>query len=300
MKKVYKISIISSFLGLWVVSFLDKNFQTLLGFFLIFTFGVFHGANDLILFSKMKSTKAFDFAKTLLAYVLVVLTAVLVFIMFPQLALLCFIIVSGYHFGQQQFESFKTEFNKRYFNFFYLIYGLFVLMLLFMFNKNEVIEIVAEISGFLLSKKNIVIGFWSIAFLLLAAGVMLARTSIDFLKVIVLEIFFLMVFAVLFYSTTLIWGFALYFILWHSLPSIESQINFVHGECDAFSVFKYAKSGFLYWIVSMAGIAILYFWFREEKIFDSIFFSFLAAITFPHVFVIQEMFASRRSIKQNL
>lgn len=283
-----------------MVSFLDKNFQTLLGFFLIFTFGVFHGANDLLLFSKMEPIKVFDFAKTLLAYVLVVLAAVMVFIILPQFALLCFIIVSGYHFGQQQFEFLKTDTNKDYFNFFYLIYGLFVLMLLFMFNKTEVIEIVAEISGFLLSKQIIVVGFWSAAFLMVVAGVMLARSSAAFLKVIVLEIFYLLVFAILFYSTTLIWGFALYFILWHSLPSIESQINFVHGDCNTFSVLKYAKSGFLYWIVSMVGIAMLYFWFRDEKIFDTIFFSFLAAITFPHVFVIQKMFASRRSVKQSL
>ena len=43
------------------------------------------------------------------------------------------------------------------------------------------------------------------------------------------ELFLLMVFAVVFYKSTLIWSFAIYFILWHSLPSILDQTKQLYG-----------------------------------------------------------------------
>jgi hypothetical protein len=51
----------------------------------------------------------------------------------------------------------------------------------------------------------------------------------------------------------------------------------------------YFKAAFLYWFVSLTGIALLYFLFRKEALFMALFFSFLAAITFPHVLVIMKM-----------
>lgn len=294
MKKIYKVSIISSFLGLWFVSFLDAYLQTFLGFFLIFTFGVFHGANDLLLFATIQTKKDFHFIKTLSLYIFVVLIAVVFFICWPAIALLIFIVISGFHFGQQQFEFVEEDCNSKILPFFYLIYGLFILFFLFLFNAAEVVEIVKEISSFVIDQKYIENSFFVLSFLLLLTTFWIFRKSDNFKKNLILEVFFIIVFGILFYSTTLIWGFALYFILWHSLPSIGSQIEFVYDEVNAHTISKYAKSGFLYWIVSMLGILILYYCFRNEKIFNSIFFSFLAAITFPHVIVIQKMFSSKK------
>jgi hypothetical protein len=42
-------------------------------------------------------------------------------------------------------------------------------------------------------------------------------------------------------------------------------------------------------LASLIGIGLLYFLFRDKEIFNAIFFSFLAAITFPHVLVILKM-----------
>ena len=52
MSKISKISIIASFFGLWIVSFFSNKIQIFLGFSLIFTFGILHGANDLLLIKK--------------------------------------------------------------------------------------------------------------------------------------------------------------------------------------------------------------------------------------------------------
>jgi Brp/Blh family beta-carotene 15,15'-monooxygenase len=88
----------------------------------------------------------------------------------------------------------------------------------------------------------------------------------------------------------LIWAFVIYFIFWHSIPSLLDQIKFLYGKVSLKNFKAYFKSAFLYWLISLFGIVVLYFLLKDYKIFDSIFFSFLAAITFPHVFVIERMF----------
>ena len=108
-----------------------------------------------------------------------------------------------------------------------------------------------------------------------------------------LETFYLLVFAVLFRVSSLIWGFAIYFIIWHSIPSIINQVNYLSGEFNKKNFGKYIKSAFVYWMISLIGIATLYLLFKDIKIFNALFFSFLAAITFPHVLVIFILFKKK-------
>ena len=49
MNIIYKFSILSSFLGLWITSLLPEAFELILGFILIFTFGMVHGSNDIMI-----------------------------------------------------------------------------------------------------------------------------------------------------------------------------------------------------------------------------------------------------------
>ena len=300
MKKIQKLSIFSSFLGLWSVSYLQQDFQTYLGFFLIFTFGILHGTNDLMLFAKTTVNNQVDFKKFLLNYILIVLVGLALFWIAPIFGLSAFILVSAYHFGQQHFEYFAEQNNALIYNIFYLIYGLFILMLLFIFNVDTVSTIVQEISAVTLSSNIIKSTFATVGLLLVLMGIYIGTKNDSLKENLVLEIFLLMVFTVLFFSTTLIWGFALYFIFWHSIPSIDSQIRFVFGRTTKNSIWQYTKAGLVYWVISILGVIILYYFFANKKLFDSIFFSFLAAITFPHVFVIEKMFNSKINQKQSI
>ena len=57
MKNVFNFSIVSSFLGLWISTHLPESFELFLGFVLIFTFGMIHGSNDLLIVNKfLKNT----------------------------------------------------------------------------------------------------------------------------------------------------------------------------------------------------------------------------------------------------
>lgn len=291
MSKNSNLSILASFLGLWITSFFDYKFQIILGFLLIFSFGILHGANDLVVFKKIDVSKSpISYIKLLLSYIIVVLFSALLFIIIPWLALLLFILVSGYHFGEQHWQDIE-DYNLKWIQPIYQFnYGIFILLLLFVFHIKEVEQIIFSIT-------NVSIDFINMFYLLEFFGITLIMffayyyyKSKKFQEKIIEEILYLLVFAILFKVGSLIWGFALYFIFWHSIPSLKDQIKFLYGNYS-FENFKlYFKSAFIYWIISLLGIVILYLLFKDERIFDALFFSFLAAITFPHAWVILKMF----------
>ena len=296
MTKNPNLSILASFLGLWATSFLEQKFQIMLGFLFIFSFGILHGANDLVVFKKINVSKTpISFFKLISSYIIVVLISAFLFIIIPWLALLLFIVVSGYHFGEQHWQELEENTIKWLKPIFYFNYGIFILLLLFVFHIEEVEQIIFSIT-------NINMTFINFLFLLEIFGFTLSlffiyhyNKSIQFQKKIIEELLYLIVFTILFKVGSLIWGFALYFILWHSIPSLNSQIKFLYGSYS-FDNFKlYFKSAYIYWLVSLLGIVVLYIVFKDVKIFDALFFSFLAAITFPHAVVITQMFSGKKT-----
>lgn len=288
-------SIVASFVGLWINSFFNEFTQIIIGFVLIFTFGILHGANDLLLIQKSNPTKAqLKFTTILLYYVLVVLFGALLFFYLPMLALILFILISGYHFGEQHWHEIVKTDNQFVKKLFFLVYGLLILSMLFYFQAEEVHLIIKDITNFSLSEQLIDYNFYITLLIFALFLLVLILKSKSMMTEIFRELFILLVFAIIFKTSSLIWGFALYFILWHSIPSLKDQVIFLYGNFT-FKLFKkYFKAAFIYWFVSLIGIFGLYFFLKNEQVFDALFFSFLAAITFPHVFVIISMFEVKK------
>lgn len=293
MSKIANLSILSSFLGLWLTSFMKNETQIIVGFILILSFGIVHGANDLLLIRKINGGNSMTYWKMLLYYITIVLIAVLLFSFIPWLAMLLFIIVSSYHFGEQHWDKKIIHNSILITKLFHTVYGLFILLLLFQFHEKEVIDIMYGITGIEFSFISISLLLKIIGFMLFALFFYYFKISTVFQKIFAVELLYLVVFAIIFKVGSLIWAFAIYFIFWHSIPSLFEQIKFIYGEFSNANGKAYIKSAFIYWFVSIVGIIVLYFLLKDYKIFDSIFFSFLAAITFPHVIVIERMFASK-------
>ena len=294
MSKYSNFAIVASFFGLWINSYLSDESQVWVGFILIFTFGILHGANDLVLIKSVnKKNKMLNFYTILIYYVIVVLCGAVLFYTIPWIALTLFILVSGYHFGEQQFHNQLQRANKCLKFIFQMLYGLIILFMIFSFHDKEVQKIILAITGISVPLSYFsdflkVIGTSFIIF-----GALLYFKVDRFKNLIIQELFYLIVFTILFKVSSLIWGFALYFIFWHSIPSIIDQMKFLFEEVN-FKNFKiYFRSAFVYWIVSLTGIAFLYYIFKDQKMFNALFFSFLAAITFPHVIVILKMFKKK-------
>ena len=298
MKNYSNIVIVASFFGLWMDSFLSTKIQIMLGFFLIFTFGILHGANDLLLIKNIKATKQSNsWYKILGYYVAVVLIGALLFYIIPQLALLLFILISAYHFGEQQWQDLLDAFPKWFQMVFQFLYGFIILQLLFVFHSSEVQSIILKIANIKIPSLyfDLLLQISSATFIGLSAYLYWKLEKIR--RKLLLEFFYLVLFAILFKSYSLIWGFAIYFVLWHSIPSIIDQIKFLNGSFSIKYFIAYCKTAGIYWLLSIVGIISIYYMCKEEQLFNALFFSFLAAITFPHALVITNMFGTKQTKK---
>ena len=295
MLKYSNIAIIASFFGLWIDSFLSQDLQIYVGFLLIFSFGILHGANDLSLIKNINSqNKAASFWKILIYYVCIVLSGAALFYILPSIALLLFIIVSGYHFGEQHWNSKVQKTPSVSKALFETSYGMLLLFMLFEFHLSQVQLIILDITGTKVPTLLIQNLFFLLLFSTIGLGLFLYFKYQANKESILIELFYLLVFAILFKVSSLIWGFALYFIFWHSIPSIIDQLKFLYGQASVKTFKQYFLSAALYWVISLIGITLLYFLFRDLKLFDALFFSFLASITFPHVLVIEKMFRKEK------
>ena len=296
MNNIFNFSIVSSFLGLWISTHLPERFELILGFILIFTFGMIHGSNDLLIVNKLlKNTKHYSKFTLLAAYLLIVSIAILIFYWAPALAMILFILFSAYHFGEQHWDHRFSKSNTTLKSIFYFSYGMLILYLLFTFNDAGVKLIVFEITGYEITH------LYSPYILIVLGSSVVLVLSIEFFKnrlaieVILKELFTLAVLAIIFSSSSLIWGFAIYFILWHSIPSLIEQIKFIYGDVKTTSTLNYCKSALPYWIISLVGIVILYAIFSSQKQFIHYFLHSIAAVTFPHAIVMLRMFSKKKA-----
>ena len=209
--------------------------------------------------------------------------------------MLFFILFSGYHFGEQHFHNIVKK-SSLFRAILFISYGLVVLFLILALNIPEVSIIIKDIIGHTLNN-NVYY------YCLLGSFIVFALTGIKYyldhtfsLKTIAYELFLLLVFFIVFSSSNLIWSFAIYFILWHSIPSIIEQLDYLYKEISWKSFLKYIQKSFVVWLISILGIGSLLYFFKDDKqIFLPIIFSFLGAITFAHSFVISKMFKKNPS-----
>lgn len=263
----------------------SETYVDILSGFGILTFGIVHGANDLLLINKTTDT-----TKSIFTQFFIYLTLVLLFFIFfyviPSLALITFVILSSYHFGEQQWTLFEKT-NNNIIKILYFSYGLLIFSILFYFNFNEVSFIIKDITdqSFDLTFFKKLLIYSSLTTLIIS--IMLFK---HLKNQLLIQIFLLIFFLITVYFTDLLMSFAIYFVLWHSLPSILEQSKFLFGSSERTHLKIYLKKASLYWILSILGLTVTYYIFKDSQSqLLSIFFSFLAAITFPHTFVISKI-----------
>ena len=273
---------------------LSANYQDMIGFALILSVGLIHGANDLLIIKKnSKPTSGYSQFKTFFIYICVVFVGLIFFYIIPSFALITFILVSIYHFGEQHLEAIeitrKLKNNYRVISI--LSHGIILFTIIFMNNIDIVNNIFLSFKINFLNYKTL--------------NVILITASILYVSILVINkyltsfIFSEILFFVLFYylslSSTLILCFSVYFIFFHSLLSIKDQVKYIYGSNDSNSLKKYLLNSMPYFILALIFL-ILFYNYTEIDNSDllPIIFTFLAAITFPHVIVIEKMYRSMK------
>ncbi|MEX0998096.1 MAG: Brp/Blh family beta-carotene 15,15'-dioxygenase [Flavobacteriaceae bacterium] len=284
--------ILITFFTLWITGFLYDTFHQKLALFLILTVGMVHGANDILIIKKNNPEK-FHFGFTILKYLLYILFFGVLYYFLPRLFLLIFILFSAYHFGEQHWldDKKETTVSEKLFAF---SYGGFILTLLLGLNFNESQQIIQEITSSVVPLEVYQVSFVFCALLLVVTGVLLFKGRLGLAQNFLRELLILAVLAIIFERSTILWGFGIYFIIWHSIPSIRSQMLYLYKDTSIKSIFNYFSKSFIYWFVSICGLMILIFLFRDDKkLLLSILFPFIAALTFPHALVINDMFKKK-------
>ena len=288
MIKCFKIEIITTGILLLIGLLLPIKYQNLLGGLLILSLGILHGANDIQIITKknIHNNKGI----TTLYYLGIVLIGGLAFFFFPTLALLCFVLFSAYHFGEQHWEF---RLKKSYLSLlFYFVYGACIFSVLFFFHRAEVRQVVEAITSYRLPSDWF---YWALTgsttlFIILLIGLSENR------KYFLFECLLLLAFALFFSYTSLILAFGFYFVVWHSFPSLKSQFEFLYRSTNKVQqILSYIEESIIYWVAAIMGLAGVYLWIDfSADYFLPLFFTFLAAITFPHVLVMHWMFRDKK------
>ena len=256
-------------------------------FLLIVSLGILHGANDLLILSKGKKNKH-TYIKHLLVYLSIMLFCVLTYFFSSFLAISLFILLSSYHFGEEHLGE-KIAVNSIFNFFYYMSYGVFIFSMLFYESTANVDEIMRELTNTTFTKLQIKFSLILSSFILLVMSLYLVLKKIIDVKKLLKEIFYLGLLFLVFKTSTLILSFAVYFILWHSIPSIINQVEFVYGDLTKKSLLSYVKKAIIYWVISIIGMFVIYQLIPHMSLFSTIIFVVLFAVTAPHTWVMYRM-----------
>ena len=271
------------------------NYQDMFGFSLILSVGLIHGANDLLIIKRNTSSDTnFSQFKSFIKYFGIVLAGLIFFYFFPSFALISFILVSIYHFGEQHIEAIPLDKNlknsRRYISI--ISHGILLFTIIFMNNTKVVVDVFSSFNIVFLNYNFLII-------ILIITSILYASILIikkDLQPFLISEILFFGLFYFLSITSSLILCFSVYFIFFHSILSIKDQVKYIYGSNNSKSLKRYIKNSLPYFILALIFLILFYIYTEiDNNDLLPIIFTFLAAITFPHVLVIEKMY---RTMKQ--
>ena len=267
---------------------------------LILFIGIPHGANDhLLFFNLINKSVDKNNKKSILffaSYIGLIILYVCCWYLFPTFSLGLFILISIYHFGQSNLyiSPIESKFVKLISIF---LSGSFVLLtpifahietalpVIQSLSKNpDILKISEDLGNKLaISAGILMIIHWVI--LMLSKHINFKNGLQEILNVLLL-------FGLFYYSPLWI-GFAIYFTLWHAIPSIEDQINFFKTTRANYNFGKYIREIFPFSVIALLGL-FLAFQFSGNYISVNqgiaLLFSFIAVITLPHMIMMDLLY----------
>jgi len=275
-----------TFLLFWTSIQFGQIIEDSIAYVIVLSIGIIHGSNDFTILRKQKSNTT-SFLKSTGFYLFLIIMCILSYITHPYISFLFFILLSSYHFGEQHLEE-KVFGSKIFKSILYIAYGMLIFSLIFIENLSDVDNIMKNLTGNSIPNDWINIMFFSSLSLLIVLFIYHFTRKIKPKIQIVRELFYLLLLFLVFKTSSLILGFAIYFVLWHSIPSILDQTKFLSGDYSFQTILEYFKTAYIYWLISILGLIVAYY-FLDESQFSSIIFIVLFAVTAPHVWVMSRM-----------
>ena len=294
MVKIIKSRIVVFVISIALSYLLPVIYQDILGFILILSIGVIHGANDLLIIKKYTRKNSLKSQISYFLYYLgLVFLGFVFFYLFPSIALLSFVLVSIYHFGEQHWEVNTSNADfiniKRIYPI--ILHGLVFFVIVFMNNIDIVNDVLLSFNTISLNYTYLRI-LLIVLFLIYMSLLLLSKSIRGYFAD---EFIFFILLFLLTLNSSLIFGFSIYFIFFHSVLSIKDQVKYIYGDDNSQYIKKYLISALPYFILALLFLIGSYLFIDFESLdILPIMFTFLAAITFPHVIVIEKMYSSMK------
>jgi beta-carotene 15,15'-dioxygenase len=257
--------------------------------------GIPHGAMDHVTASFLQGTK-FRLLRYLIQYALSALLYLAVWFLFPGVALLLFLLLTAWHFGETDLVCFT---NKKISPIIIFSYGFCLLMWLLMKDAGTTLQWIKLVAGKQEYVDTIITALLSLPHLLwfVLGAVMIFSTVIsDQTKWLPAFVFLCFLFASVY--TSLILGFIIYFTGWHSLQALQHI---------RLSVFK--NSGLVKLVVnalpatvgSVVLLLVIVTYGKEEWVQSSSLpslFILLSVLTLPHMAQMHKLYAFKTTVKE--
>ena len=277
--------IITAFV-IWISLYTNSQMELFASGVFVLSLGLMHGANDINLLQELLIKNKAQKWQLIAIYVsLGALIFVLAFY-WRILGLIIFMLFSSYHFGEQHLHNRLSLSKTKTWDF--TLYGLVIFSMLFNTHQADAQYLILHMTGWDIS--GIPLNIITIA-LVVTLIISWAFKFRFFKNELFEELFYLLMFYVVFYNTELSLSFAVYFVIWHAIPSIKDQI-LIEGQTLGYkSALRYFKQSYRYWLVSVFGIFLMAkgYDYLGTALFP-ILFAALVAITFPHIILITGLF----------
>ena len=295
----YPVTRITIVLFALIISFvpLPSSFIQIISIALILGIGIMHGATDHVLFLMNEcNTIKRSIPKLFFTHYFFFLGAMgIIWWIAPFPALIIFLGISAYHFGQTQLQYLPMRENALGKKILYLFWGASVLgMLIFGSTATSVTLLQSTFPEALWVDTLLQYGMY-IFFTCLGLA-MLLIPIIGFnlnKKAALVEALELLIIAVFSYSTDLLTSFALFFGLWHSLRATQLQIGKI-ARHDAYNVKQFVIQSLPFFAISLLGIGLLYFagsYFQQQIIPEMLFLIAISMLSMPHIIIYDKFFS---------
>ena len=266
------------------LKFLRDNNLFILCLFLILSLGISHGALDHIKGKKLlkilnyKSTSTFY-----IFYIFIVASVIILWLLFPKILLLFFLIVASFHFGKEDSEFIDSKSNL---DLIYFFKGSLVITAPLLFHKNETLNIFDNLN-FDISQSSFISNeflYLLIAISLVANIIISLNKQMDIKSLLLMDFISILL---LNYFLNPILAFTVYFCFLHSirhsfkLSNELNEKNFIKGFKEF--LIKAMPLTILTAILFLISLFFLNNYYFLDNAISKVIFIGLASLTFPHI-----------------
>ncbi|MBP9097567.1 MAG: Brp/Blh family beta-carotene 15,15'-dioxygenase [Ferruginibacter sp.] len=290
--------------GHWLFQPISANGQFIIFLTGIIFLGIPHGAADLLVANKTAESgkQKFNAIRFFAFYIsrLIIFGALIYFL--PAAGILLFLLFAAYHFGETDLHFFNT--NSVIGKMLVSSYGLVILSVILLNNMDELQQL-TQLSGFTIDRFPLLNWVAQHHYLVLSVSLLFFFSNIFLYFILTKDTgtiteYFLVQFAVLvflLFNLPLLTGFTFYFIVWHSVLSLQNIISYLKAG-GKYSHGTVVKQVVLYSSLAFIGILIvgsLGFMFISNQAIIIYIFLGLAVLTAPHMQIMHDMYGHLRT-----